>query len=494
MKERNRFSGLLKHLMTVAKLKNATLAKQLQYDESYISKWATGSLLPTEKTSEKIFRDISRSIVTSVDEDGLQTLYSEYQLDNRTDLEEAIFDNLMAEFFYVIDLKETTGSEVAQKTSYYPELTLAQFMQKMRHPVLRQVKSLDVIMVTDIFSLDRNYQLTLAELDGGSSSTNATQRNWPGVRFTMLVNPGFPDFNNNYNVLFLLNLLTNLSNVDFQLYASPQAQGKMIFAVRDAYSISGMIIDETHCLSVTTSEEPKNANAIYDRVQSLCTQETLAVRRVSMSQLLRTNEYTQYTFARNQRWLLSHVTEHTLPNDLFEDLLDQYCQSHPEADREKILKMHKMSRSVLESMGIKVLLPENALSNFAVSGMVDFFNNKYYLTPDQRLHYLEYVSTLSEKNPQLEIRILRDGIFSDLQHVPNPTLFLSDGPCHLRLSRTGPKNNMSILNRAQLCDHFRQFFDDLWKDEQNVDTSYIAAEDMMRYARQMVKVQILIES
>ena len=91
MKEKNRFSGLLKHLMTVAKLKNSTLAKQLQYDESYISKWATGSLLPTEKTSEKILRDIAHCVVASVDADGLQTLYSEYQLDNTLDLEDAVF-------------------------------------------------------------------------------------------------------------------------------------------------------------------------------------------------------------------------------------------------------------------------------------------------------------------------------------------------------------------------------------------------------------------
>ena len=491
MKERNRFSGLLKHLMTVAKLKNSTLAKELQYDESYISKWATGTLLPTEKTSEKILRDISRCVVSSVDPDGRETLLSEYQLDNDTELAEAIFDNLMAEFNYVIDLKETTGSEVAQKTTFFPELTLAQFMQKMRHPVLRQVKSLDVFMVTDILSLDRNYQLALAELDG-TPNTNATQRNWPGVRFSMLINPTAPNTSNTYNIQFLLNLLTNLSNVDFQLYASPQAQGKLIFAVKDAYSISGMIMDETHCLSVTLTEEAKNANAIYDRVQSLCSQETLAVRRVSMSQMLRTNEYTQYTFARNQRWLLSHVTEHTLPDDLFEELVEQYCQTHQDVSHESLTRMHMLSRSVLESMAIKIIIPENALSDFSVSGMVDFFNNKFYLTPEQRLRYLSYVTSLVEKNPQLEFGILREGLFSDLQRVANPTLLLSDSACHLRLSRTGPKNNMSIVNKVQLCDQFRKFFDDLWVDQSHVDRDYMAAEDLMRYATQMVKVQIQI--
>ena len=60
MKEKNRFSSLLKHLMATAELKNYTLAKELQYDESYISKWVTGSLMPTEKTHEKVLQEISR--------------------------------------------------------------------------------------------------------------------------------------------------------------------------------------------------------------------------------------------------------------------------------------------------------------------------------------------------------------------------------------------------------------------------------------------------
>ena len=39
MVEKNRFSRLLKQLMSVAEVKNYTLSQQLQYDVSYISKW-----------------------------------------------------------------------------------------------------------------------------------------------------------------------------------------------------------------------------------------------------------------------------------------------------------------------------------------------------------------------------------------------------------------------------------------------------------------------
>ena len=98
MKERNRFSSLLKHLMTVAKLKNYTLAKELQYDESYISKWVTGVSLPTEKNYEKVLQGIARCIVETSDEDSIRSLKEELELETDDDLERAMYYNLEAEY------------------------------------------------------------------------------------------------------------------------------------------------------------------------------------------------------------------------------------------------------------------------------------------------------------------------------------------------------------------------------------------------------------
>lgn len=492
MKEKNRFSTLLKHLMTVTKLKNYTLAKELQYDESYISKWANGSLLPTEKNSEKILREISRCLVASMDAESRAVLYSEFQVENDADLERRIFSSLEAEFNYVADLKESTGTDTAPKTAFYPELTLSQFTQRIRYPALQQAKSLDFIFSADILSLDWHYQLSMAELES-SQNVDTTNRSYPNTHFSMLVNLDAASENNTHNVEFLLNFLTSFSNADMQFYTCPQMVGKVIMVAKDLYCISGMVIDDSHLLGVTATEDPKHCNAIYYRLHSLCNQQTLAVRRTIMSDMLLSNEYMEYLFSRRQRWILGHFTEHFLPDDLYELLATEYCQSHLEVDRADLTRIHKLNKSVLETMDLQILIHEKTITDFAVTGVIDFYNYKMQLTPSQRLAYLSNSIELCKKNPKLSIRLTRNGTVSDLQHIPHSTLFLSESFCYMRLVRNGLTNTLSVLNKVQLCNMFRKFYDDIWDNEEYVHPDRQCVQDLMQYALQLVNVQLQVK-
>lgn len=94
--------------MTIAELKNSILAKAVQYDDSYISKWISGKLLPTEKNHENTLQAISHCIVEALSEESTTQLLQEYQLQDIKDLETAIYDNLESEYMYVKELQNST--------------------------------------------------------------------------------------------------------------------------------------------------------------------------------------------------------------------------------------------------------------------------------------------------------------------------------------------------------------------------------------------------
>lgn len=107
--EKNRFSELLEELLNTAEIKNANLAKSLQYDVSYISKWISGRMLPAEKTKRKVLQGISHEIVKQGSKEGCEILSSNYQVVSEEELEAVIYDNLEAEYDYVQELQRTYG-------------------------------------------------------------------------------------------------------------------------------------------------------------------------------------------------------------------------------------------------------------------------------------------------------------------------------------------------------------------------------------------------
>ena len=60
--DNNAFGSKLEQMLTAANIKNYTIAKSLNYDVSYISKWITGKAVPSKKNLENVLATVSRII------------------------------------------------------------------------------------------------------------------------------------------------------------------------------------------------------------------------------------------------------------------------------------------------------------------------------------------------------------------------------------------------------------------------------------------------
>lgn len=490
---KNRFSSLLESLMETAEVKNYVLANRLQYDVSYISKWIGGRMMPSPKTEEVVLRGIARCIVQDGSQQGRERLLSDYQVQSNRDLEGAIYDHLMAECVYVREAQRDTGSAIAPKTSFYPKLNMPQYISKMHHPVLRRVKSLEIMALMDLMGMDREYRLQIASVNSG-----ATPEQWryPDVHFSMIIDLSSPHLDYIYDTLFLLNMLTNMTRIDFQLYGARQAYGRAVFTVKDEFMISGMLMQGYECMAVTVSEDPDNSGTMYRAIRSLCNRERLLVRQARMEELLMGNDYARSLISPNQRLMFGHMTEHFLDDVLFEQVVEQLAKTRTGAlSRQQITWFHTLSKRRFQELPIRMVFYEQAFSDFAVTGEVDFYNLKIRLTPAQRLRYIEYLRDLIRNYENLSVKLVYGALISDFQYNANQCVFLSDGISYLSLDDSVTQDSLRIVNHPDMKVMLERFFDRVWNANSDVvigDRNAVA--DYVDHISQQIRMISLLDS
>lgn len=467
MKQKNRFSNLLEHLLEVAEVKNYVLANRLQYDVSYISKWVSGRMMPSPKTEDNVLRGISECVVEDGSEAGVRTLSSDYQVNDKKDLVGAIYDHLMAEYIYAKESQRDTGSAIAPKTLFFPKLNMPQYIDRMHHPVLRRVKSLDIMALMDLMGMEREYRLQIASINDGSSQE---QWRYPDVHFSMIIDLSDPQMDYIYDTLFLLNMLTMMTRIDFKLYGARQAYGRAVFTVKDEFSISGMLMQGYQCMAVTVSEDAATSGTLYRSIRSLCSRERLLVREVTMEEMLRGNDYARSLIAPNQRLMFGHMTEHFMPDDLFEEVLSQLAEVEQVSavSLERIRWAHTLAKRRFQELPIRIIFYEPTFSDFAVTGGLDFYNVKVSLTPEQRLRYITYLRDLFRRNENLSVKLIYGALISDFQYNADQCVFLTDGISYLSLDDNADRDSLRIVNHADMKMMLDLFFERVWQSDTSV--------------------------
>lgn len=455
---------MLEQLVTTAEVKHLALAKALQYDVSYISKWINGRALPTEKSACDILQKFSRCLVENASGTGLAQLLHDYELTDGGELGQAIYDNLIAEYYYVLDLQQNSGRVVAPNISFYPELSLKKFIAKMSHPVLRRVKSQNIMAAIDLFSMANDYRLQIINVERDSTPDNHT---YPDVHFSLLIDLSKAKEQIVHNALFITNMLVNSSLVDFRLYGGDFAYGKVMFVVKHDFAITGMLIRPDTCAAVVVCEGSENSTPLYHDVQSLCTRETLLFRRVTMNEMLfQSMDYVHSLLAPDRHWMLGHLTEHLLPDDLFREIADQAVASGYVSDAAELVSIHDLTRGVLNCGNVQLLICESAISRFVVTGELDFFNHKFVLNFRQRAQVIEHLREILKEAEALQVRMVHEPLVSDFQYSSCPSLFLSGTISHLRLDTHRAGENLLLkINRPEMQDLYDSFFHEIWNGD-----------------------------
>ena len=463
--EKNRFSILLEQLINMGEVKNSSLAAALRYDPSYISKWITGRMIPVEKTKQKVLRGISQEIVRQSTQSGLEMLQANYQITDSEELQTVIYDNLEAEYNYVMELQKTYGTLIAPKMSFFMTLSPAQYIVKMHHPVLRRVKQLNIAAEMDMMALKHEYRMQIIQ----GSMRREVYRVYPDVHFSLILHLQPEKMNIIEDTVFLMNVISDMSRVDFRLYKNSQAAGRMIFSVKDDFMISGMLIDDKRCMAVNVSTETSHCRSMFENLSELCTRDALLYRPSTIDELIAEHIYQRSMLAMNKNWYIGHLTEHFLPDELFEELLDTLKKDTLQDEQNKIEEvrlryLHALTKKVLAESQTRVIFCREAIAQLVIEKEINFFGYWVKLSLAQIKTYLRYLQSLCRNDEDsLKIKLFSGRLVTDYQYEMTQCIFLSDSSSYLISKTENRKNNLALFNHPDMMTVFEEFFQSIWE-------------------------------
>ena len=464
-KKADYFGKTLEKFLLTSNVKNYTVAKALNYDVSYISKWISASALPSKKNADFVMETIAETISGQVQAEYLENLCRSLGVTDRNLLKKALQERLSEAY--------CAASGQAQQSRYFNNAafsvrpdgkhTLTSELVGSGDPFNRE-KPLRIAVMADLFAMERKVKLSLAGIE---NSRFRIREKCDGIRMDFIIDLDGLSGKEVYDVILLIHLLTHYSLTDFQLSYSRGAAGKLVFAVENRWAEASVLGGRRQFLCTSSVTELKTVNGLYEAILTEQDPDRMIFQTADMDDMLRSREYIRALLSREEKWLIGHVTEHLLSKELFERLSEEIFGQQPELLCEG-KRAHALTCSAAGQNGIELMIYDTALTDFVMTGEVDFFNHKVVIPPEERKKQLQHMRSLLAETQGLQVKMVRGGFSDDFKYITNPCMFLSGDIDCLRLENGCYSNNLLPVKDKSLQKVFHTFFEEIWNNRPDV--------------------------
>lgn len=470
----NTFGQLLDQLLYISNQKKGTLAKELGYDTSYISKWITGKNLPTPKNINKVCKSISSFIVTSLDSTSHQDIINYFGI-NSDECDKAFLIKYVSR-----ELKESYLNTQHKSTQKIPKDTQLemkynglvtvntklrkQYLENEIYIYLSKNKEIDIIIAADLFQSNYEESISLSNMKKGIYSL----QNNENIKIRFLA--GFTGESNNIimDAIMILNMVATYPQLDFEIYNCAITSDSYFFIIKDELLNTSIFNKNGECIFSTMSKEKETIDELYYSLEGLLKRQGKPIfEKKDVISIIKNNIYTQYILGNDLRWLIGSMNELFMPEDLFIEVGKEVFGDNNEI-MEELNKINIFLNNKTYKSDLKILIYENELRRYISSGELRFFNVPVKLSFQQRERHIEYMKKILRENSNLEIKLIEGDFVEEFKDKLNPSLYLSK---NIKLTTICPddyKNQYAIVSDNQfktICD---DLFNSMWNERQDI--------------------------
>lgn len=468
------FGQLLEKLLYLSNQKKSTLARELGYDVSYISKWINAKNLPTQKNISTICKTTAEFIVKSLTPTSKQELIDYFEIDidvsDKNVLTQYIERSLKESYVTTagkgsLNIYKSTRSEDSYNSIMHINPRLRkQYLNKDFGIFATKSNKFDLIISANLYKLNNDEKMAIADMKEGLNklSKDSDIR----VRFLMGFEGSHEDIV--FNTILIINMMTVYPNMKFEIYNCDVDSNAILAVIKDRLFHSAIFAKDRRCLFTSMSKEKHIIDEMYYSLEDILkNQGKLIAERKSPTDLIKDKIYIQYIMGQDLRWLIGSMNEFFMPYDLFMEVGASIFGDDPKILNE-LNQINIFLQNVTYISKIKVLMYESELKRYISTGELKFFNIPIKLTLEQRERHIKYIQDIVEKSENVEIKLVDGSFVEDFKNTADPSLYLSK---NIKLAKTHPLNNINdyiIIKDNEfknLCD---ELFKVLWNDREDV--------------------------
>ncbi len=413
------FHEILKELIQLTDAMAKDISNCVQYDQSYISKWLSGTKLPTEKSSDYVISQLShyfaKLIVERKKEGDLRDLVPvPLNLDHAGDVENVI-RGLLENGYYFSLIKENDG--------YMEEPTTKLIMGRneavrysldiiKRHLSYHQEPS-EMIITIDIFDL-------LPELNLESFDIVFTKP--LDISISTIID--IDKYKTNYyeRTRSILALVNQTINVNYTLYANGHNRHNNLVVMKDHFVLMYYLDERGDVAACLYISDPEFVQMVYTHVSASLVNNLIVLRSTSGQKLRNIDYALDFLTSPPYRLFTSMMVGLFLDEDMIKNHKNDF---HPEV-YPNMLFINSLVKEKLKDVELLILTSRSYIIKFLKTGQSMFLGENFNLTREERRRYLDNILEAMENNPNIKFYISQDDLSPLYTSKINLSLALTD--------------------------------------------------------------------
>ena len=425
------YGTLLKKLINFSGSKLSTVAEEVGYDVSYISKWCNKAKLPAAKMAPNINRTLANHFSREIlKHDDLMAFSKMFAVDATADSLNTIIYNLLKDSYK--DSSHDAINEQNQDSVYQTRvLSLANDVYEFfNHELFETIASygepVEILCTLDVC------RFILKNVEDSSSHISHDH----DVSVKIGLNMKNFQSNSKEYLKQLYYFINAHEEISFDFYDDSLMNSLNTIIIKDHMAILCALDQYSRIQTATIITDPEKVNQIYIRTLPAFRSTSLLLHATDSEEFYQHGYRTDFYARDNYQIMLTRGFEYLLPVECWDNITQTARErDHDEFMAQLVGQLQITWDEIFEKNTLDFYVLKSSLLKYMEDGEIIFADIVYNMTPEERKLHIQKVLDTSKINPKIHFYVIDEELLPSVQHMMHVSVFNNRKKLFLKFPR-----------------------------------------------------------